>query len=82
MDTHHLPDPTPREAVMINARFRAASAVGDLARTFHTFDAERFRWLAAQLSDAGRPEVAKLALEWSNEHAETARRLADLEDAA
>lgn len=76
MDTH-LAVPTPSQDIMINARFRAASAVGDLAQTFHRFDGERFRWLAEQLRDAGRPEAAKLADCWMREHLDTARKLAD-----
>lgn len=70
-DTHHLP---PLQDIMTNARMRAA-AVGDLAQTFHRFDAERFHWLAQQLLEADRPEAAKLAFGWMREHLETAEKL-------
>ena len=73
MDTY-LPL-TPSQVVMTNARMRAA-AVGDLASTFHLFDASRFEWLAEQLRNADRHEIAVLADEWAREHRETADRLA------
>lgn len=92
MDTHHLPaaallnhlpdpSPNPLRDMTTNARRRAASNIGDLAATFHRFDHRRFSWLAQMARDAGRPEVAKLAEGWAEEHRLVAELL-DGEDAA
>lgn len=70
--------PYLQQDIMVNARFRVAQTVGDLAQTFHRFDGERFRWLAEQLRDAGRPEAAKLADGWMREHLETAAKLEEV----
>jgi hypothetical protein len=80
MDTHHLPhlqDPMTMER--INVRARTFSP--DLTCAFHKFDANRFEWLARELEDAGRPEHARLARAWMQEHRDTADRIAAQDEA-
>jgi hypothetical protein len=67
-----LQDPLAMER--INVRARAHSP--DLTCAFHKFDANRFEWLARELEDAGRPEHARLARAWMQEHRDTADRIA------
>jgi hypothetical protein len=55
---------------------RPAEKWSDLQATFHRFDHERFKWLAAYLRDAGRDGPAALAEKWADEHLRVARQLA------
>lgn len=59
----------------INVRARAFSSY--LTCAFHRFDASRYEWLAEQLRDAGRPEAARLADGFAEEHRQTAEKLGD-----
>jgi hypothetical protein len=54
---------------------RPAADWSDLTATFHHFDSERFRWLAAKLREAGMQSTADLAMKWSDEHRTVALNL-------
>ena len=54
---------------------RPATTWEDLNATFHHFDSERFRYLAAKLRDAGLKSTAELAEKWSDEHRTVALNL-------
>jgi hypothetical protein len=54
---------------------RPATKWADLQSTFHRFDHERFKWLAAYLRDSGRHGPADLAEKWADEHLRVARQL-------
>jgi hypothetical protein len=55
---------------------RPAEKWSDLQATFHRFDFERFRYLAAYLREGGKHDIAELADKWAAEHLQVARQLA------